>query len=191
MIARLLLTALFSALLIGLAPDKTSPANLNNSTDLTPPAAQAVEKKLNNVEPSQTVEAVEKSGVEPEKPQTQTKVAVQEKPITGSKEDWMTQAGIPQDEWAAVDYINSRESVWCPTRWQGEYGTCPDYHGTPTDPSTGYGLCQSTPANKMAAAGDDWATNPVTQLKWCSMHASSRHGGWWASFAYWQAHRNW
>ena len=43
--------------------------------------------------------------------------------------------------------------------------------------SGAYGLCQSLPASKMAAAGADWETNPVTQLKWCSTHANN-YGGW-------------
>lgn len=112
-------------------------------------------------------------------------------PVTGSKEDWLSQSGIPTSDWAAVDYINQKESGWCPTKWQGEYSLCPAYHGTPDSPYVGYGLCQSTPGWKMATAGEDWATNPVTQLKWCNSHAQTSHGGWWSSFAYWQVHRNW
>jgi hypothetical protein len=36
-----------------------------------------------------------------------------------------------------------------------------------TNPSSGaYGIPQALPGSKMAVAGADWATNPVTQLRW-------------------------
>lgn len=36
-----------------------------------------------------------------------------------------------------------------------------------TNPSSGaYGIPQSLPAGKMASAGSDWRTNPVTQMRW-------------------------
>ena len=38
---------------------------------------------------------------------------------------------------------------------------------TAENPSSGaYGIPQSLPADKMASAGDDWATNPATQIAW-------------------------
>lgn len=47
--------------------------------------------------------------------------------------------------------------------WAGESGW--DY--TATNPSSGaYGIPQSLPATKMATAGADWETNPVTQIRW-------------------------
>lgn len=47
--------------------------------------------------------------------------------------------------------------------WAGESGW--DY--TATNPSSGaYGIPQSLPATKMATAGADWETNPITQIKW-------------------------
>ncbi len=81
----------------------------------------------------------------------------------------MAAAGIPADEYPYVNYIISHESGWCATKWQGQIGYCPAYYQElhPTDSGFGYGLCQSTPANKMASNGADWQTNPVTQLKWC------------------------
>jgi hypothetical protein len=117
-----------------------------------------------------------------------------QQPVPGSHEDWMSQAGISQSDWPAVDYIISHESGWCPTKWEGEIGIgCPEYHGYS---KVGYGLCQSTPAIKMAVAGDDWATNPVTQLKWCNSYAQTcevyRHYcGWWGAYNHWVANRNW
>lgn len=103
----------------------------------------------------------------------------------------MAAAGIKQSDYMYVDYIISRESGWCHTKWQGEYGSCKPYHGTPTSSSTGYGLCQATPASKMATAGADWGPNAVTQLKWCHGYAQSRYGSWAAAYAHWTQKHWW
>lgn len=111
---------------------------------------------------------------------------------TGNSADWFAASGISPRYWQAVDYIIGKESRWCPYNWQGEVGSCRDYHGVPSDESgLGYGLCQSTPASKMAAAGADWKTNPVTQLKWCDIHANSHHAGWSDAYQYWLQNHNW
>ena len=126
---------------------------------------------------------------------TVTQIVVIGTSLSGIKGD-MALAGIPPSDYQYVDYIVSRESHWCPTVWQGESG-CPAYHGTPTSPNVGYGLCQSTPGYKMADAGADWATNPITQLKWCSNYANSASkfnaygGGWYGAYNYWLKHANW
>ena len=110
--------------------------------------------------------------------------------LSGIKGD-MARAGIPPDQYQYADYIISKESGWCPTKWQGEYGGCPAYHGTPTSSGVGYGLCQSTPAWKMASAGSDWGTNPVTQLKWCTGYANGRYGSWQNAYNFWVKNRWW
>ena len=43
--------------------------------------------------------------------------------------------------------------------------------------SGAYGIPQSLPGDKMASAGADWRTNPVTQIRWMSGYVS-RWGGW-------------
>lgn len=114
--------------------------------------------------------------------------------ISGSHEDWMRQAGISESDFGYVDFIMSHESSWCPTRWQGTHGPCPDSYveGPESNGSVGYGLCQSTPANKMASAGADWRTNPVTQMKWCNAYAQRAHGGgWYNSYQFWLRNRWW
>ncbi len=110
--------------------------------------------------------------------------------LSGIKGD-MARAGIAPDQYQYADYIISKESGWCPTKWQGEYGGCPAYHGTPASAGTGYGLCQSTPAWKMASAGADWGTNPVTQLKWCTGYANGRYGSWQAAYNFWVKNHWW
>ncbi len=118
-----------------------------------------------------------------------TQITVQGTNLSGIKGD-MALAGIAPGDYTAADYIISHESGWCPTKAQGQYGGCPPYAGSV--PSTGgYGLCQSTPGSKMSTAGADWATNPVTQLRWCSDYATRRYGGWQGAYSHWLSYHNW
>jgi uncharacterized protein YabE (DUF348 family) len=118
-----------------------------------------------------------------------TEIVVQGTSLSGIKGD-MAQAGIAASDYTYVDYIVSHESGWCPTKAQGEYGTCPAYSGS-VPSYGGYGLCQATPGIKMESAGSDWATNPITQLRWCSGYANSRYGSWSGAYEHWIAHGNW
>ena len=42
--------------------------------------------------------------------------------------------------------------------------------------SGAYGIPQSLPGSKMATAGDDWRTNPATQIQWGLGYISGRYG---------------
>ncbi|HEY5667706.1 MAG TPA: ubiquitin-like domain-containing protein, partial [Candidatus Saccharimonadales bacterium] len=110
--------------------------------------------------------------------------------IPSDKQAVMRLAGISSSDFAYVDYIVSRESGWCPTKTQGQYGNCPAYPPGYYPAGLGYGLVQSTPGTKMASAGADWETNPVTQLRWASGYAS-RYGGWAGAYNHWVAYHNW
>jgi len=137
---------------------------------------------VNNVETGRTIiqKVVTKAPV--------TQVSVIGTSLSGIKGD-MALAGIAPSDYNYADYIISHESGWCPTKAQGQYGGCPAYAGS-VPSYGGYGLCQSTPGSKMATAGSDWATNPVTQLRWCSGYAQ-RYGGWYGSYQHWVANHNW
>lgn len=139
---------------------------------------------VNGIEVSRT--PIQETVIQPPVPQ----VVVMGTNLSGIKGD-MALAGISPDEYQYADFIISNESGWCPTKWQGEYGGCPAYHGTPSSSYTGYGLCQATPGYKMSSEGDDWATNPVTQLRWCSGYARSRYGSWYGAYEHWVSHHNW
>lgn len=95
--------------------------------------------------------------------------------INGDKTGVMAAAGIAASDYGYANYIISRESNW---------------HVTSQNPSGAYGLCQALPGSKMASAGSDWQTNPVTQLKWCNGYAQGK-GGWAASYNYWVSHHYW
>ncbi len=117
-----------------------------------------------------------------------TQIVVQGSNLSGIKGD-MALAGISPNDYQYADYIISHESGWCPTKAQGEHycPAVPDNQYT----SYGYGLCQATPGSKMASAGSDWATNPVTQLIWCSGYANGRYGSWYSAYSHWLAYRSW
>ena len=95
--------------------------------------------------------------------------------LGGIKGD-MALAGIDPSDYNYVDYIVSHESGWNPQAQNA---------------SGAYGLCQALPGSKMASAGSDWATNPVTQLRWCNGYAVSKYGSWAAAYNYWVSHRYW
>jgi hypothetical protein len=90
----------------------------------------------------------------------------------GSHTDWMAAAGIAASDYGYVEYIVDHESGWGVTKW--------NYGG-----SGAYGLGQALPASKMAAYGDDYMTNPVTQLKWANAYAIGRYGSWANAYSFW------
>lgn len=92
-----------------------------------------------------------------------------------------------------LSQIYQNESGCCPTKWQGEH-VCPDtYYATydPSTPGVGYGLCQSTPAAKMASSGADWTTSWAEQNAWCTNYAINRYGSTALAWAHWQVFHNW
>ena len=91
----------------------------------------------NNIETGRTV--IQK--VVTKQPVTQIEVVGSS--LSGIKGD-MALAGISPSDYTYADYIISHESGWCPTKAQGQYGTCPPYAGS-VPSYGGYGLCQSTP----------------------------------------------
>ncbi|HWB39380.1 MAG TPA: G5 domain-containing protein [Candidatus Saccharimonadales bacterium] len=118
-----------------------------------------------------------------------TEIVVVGTSLGGIKGD-MALAGISSRDYQYADYIISHESGWCPTKIQGQYGGCEPLTGGVPDYG-GYGLCQSTPGYKMASAGSDWRTNPITQLRWCSGYASAHYGGWANAYSFWINNHYW
>ncbi|MBQ3306513.1 G5 domain-containing protein [Candidatus Saccharibacteria bacterium] len=56
------------------------------------------------------------------------------------------------------------------------------------NPSGAYGIPQALPGSKMAEFGDDWQTNPITQIKWMAKYVTGRYGGWQQAMAFWWGH---
>lgn len=97
--------------------------------------------------------------------------------ISKDRTSVMLAAGISRSDFTYVDYIVEHESRWNPTAKNASSGA--------------YGLCQALPGSKMASAGSDWSSNPVTQLKWCNSYATGKYGGWAGAYNYWVSHRYW
>lgn len=107
---------------------------------------------------------------------------------SGSHTDWMAQAGIAPSDYGYVDYIVMREGHYDPCVINGGAVDCT--YAT-NGGQKAYGVCQALPGNKMASAGADWATNPVTQLKWCAGYAIGRYGSWANAYNTWLAQKWW
>lgn len=90
----------------------------------------------------------------------------------GSKEAWMTAAGIPQNLWGYVDSIVSRESGWNPNAVNRSSGAC--------------GLGQQLPCGKWAGAWND----PVAALVAMTGYVNARYGGWPGAVGFWNS-RHW
>lgn len=73
-------------------------------------------------------------------------------------------------------FIIDHESGWNPTDQNASSGA--------------YGLGQALPASKMAPYGDDYMTNPKTQLKWMYAYMQDRYQGIEGAYNFWLAH-NW
>jgi len=111
--------------------------------------------------------------------------------IPSNTEAVMAEAGIAPSDYPYVNFIASHEGGWCPTKIQGTHN-CPGYMtAAQVPPYGGYGIFQATPGSKMASAGSDWVTNPVTQIRWATSYADSRYGSWEAAYNHWQANHNW
>ena len=91
-------------------------------------------------------------------------------PVSGSKADWMRQAGIPEAHWSYVDMIVTRESGWNPNAVNRSSGAC--------------GLGQQLPCGKWAGAWND----PVAALRAMTGYVNARYGGWAGAAAWWNSH---
>lgn len=69
--------------------------------------------------------------------------------------------GWEYNEYSCLVKLWDRESNW---RWNAENKS-----------SGAYGIPQSLPGTKMASAGDDWMTNPATQIKWGLGYIKNRY----------------
>ena len=88
----------------------------------------------------------------------------------GSHTDWMSAAGISASDQGSANAIISQESGW---------------RVNATNRSSGaYGIPQALPGSKMASAGSDWQTKPITQLKWMNSYVVGRYGSWQNAYAH-------
>ena len=74
----------------------------------------------------------------------------------------LSEFGWSQDQFSCLDSLWTRESNW-------------NVHAD-NPSSSAYGIPQALPGSKMASAGADWATNPVTQIRWGLGYIQDRYG---------------
>lgn len=99
--------------------------------------------------------------------------------IPHDKVSIMQAVGISPGDYGYVDYIVSHEGGWGGTTKYNSAG------------SGAYGICQALPGSKMASAGADWRTNPVTQLRWCDGYARGKFGSWGGAYNFWLNNHYW
>ena len=98
-------------------------------------------------------------------------------PVPQTNEEMMIAAGISPSDFTYATYIFQKES---------------GFRHTAINKSSGAtGICQALPGSKMASAGADYMTNPVTQLKWCNSYAIGRYGSWANAYNFWTAKHWW
>ena len=95
--------------------------------------------------------------------------------LGGSHEDWMAAAGIAPSDYGYATFIINHEGGFRPCVVNGGAIDC---NYAINGGQRAYGVCQALPGSKMASAGADWATNPITQLRWCNSYAVGRYGSW-------------
>lgn len=85
----------------------------------------------------------------------------------------LAEFGFGLDQMPALDQLWTRESGW---------------NHLAENPSSGaYGIPQALPGSKMATAGDDWQTNPATQIRWGLGYITDRYGDPASAWAFSQA----
>ena len=84
--------------------------------------------------------------------------------------------GWGAEQFSCLDSLWRKESGW--------------EHTADNPTSSAFGIPQALPGSKMASAGSDWRTNPVTQIRWGLGYIESRYGTPCAAWRHSQAN-NW
>jgi len=80
-------------------------------------------------------------------------------------------AGLSDRQWTCLDQLWQRESKFQTTARNFRSGA--------------FGIPQALPASRMASAGADWRTNPVTQIKWGLSYIDVRYGSACNAWSHW------
>jgi len=81
---------------------------------------------------------------------------------------------VAADQFGCLDALFQRESGWNPTAKNRS--------------SSAYGIPQALPGSKMASAGSDWETNPLTQVRWGVSYVNARYGSPCGAWAHSESH---
>lgn len=86
----------------------------------------------------------------------------------------LAEFGFSSDQFGCLDSLYMSESGW---RVDADNPS-----------SSAYGIPQALPGSKMASAGADWATNPVTQIRWGLGYIRDRYGSPCGAWSFKQGH---
>jgi hypothetical protein len=86
----------------------------------------------------------------------------------------LAEFGFSESQFGCLDSLWERESHW------NVYADNPS--------SSAYGIPQALPGSKMSSAGADWATNPVTQIRWGLGYIEDRYGSPCGAWSHSQGH---
>jgi len=81
---------------------------------------------------------------------------------------------VAADQFGCLDALFERESGW--------------NHAAKNTSSGAYGIPQALPGSKMASAGADWQTNPLTQVRWGVSYVNARYGSPCGAWAHSESH---
>jgi len=81
---------------------------------------------------------------------------------------------VAADQFGCLDALFQRESGW--------------NHTAKNKSSSAYGIPQALPGSKMASAGADWQTNPLTQVRWGVSYINARYGSPCGAWAHSESH---
>jgi hypothetical protein len=91
---------------------------------------------------------------------------------TDAKKFALSQVGSKQ--FPCLNNLWNKESLWSQTAGSTHSGP--------------YGIPQALPGSKMASAGADWRTNPITQIKWGLGYINGRYGSACKAWSHWLSH---
>ncbi len=161
MLGRTLTAVLLSAAFVALG--SRTPAHVNNSAASA--EAQQVQATANEI-PADSQQEPSPQLVKPAEPDVQPtaiNTAVHTPMSNRDTGKQMAEArGWTGEQWLCLEKLWTNESNW--------RHTVSNYQG-----SGAYGVPQSLPANKMASAGEDYLTNPRTQIAWGLRYIESRY----------------
>lgn len=75
---------------------------------------------------------------------------MKKRPVSPSAPRAYARARLSAEQYRCLDLLWTKESHWNPHETYGR----------------AYGIPQAVPGSKMASAGADWRTNPITQVRW-------------------------
>jgi hypothetical protein len=145
-------------------------ANVNAQRALAQGKAAEAQRAKAAAEAKQRRAAAERAAREK---QRQAILANAKKDPKAVARDLLDDYGFSASQWGCLDRLWIGESGW---RYTADNPT-----------SSAYGIPQALPGRKMASAGADWATNPVTQIKWGLQYIKSSYGTPCAALDFWQS----